>query len=87
MEARHVPAGIRIFIGIGIFVLVIFLLHPSSPVGLTGYVFWSKTAGYFDNPDIEGFTGVSLLIICPCITLIIYRITINLIKRYLSASV
>lgn len=84
MEARRVPMGFRIFIGVAIFLLVFLLARPSDPATKSQIDFWKKTASLFGEHDIEGFVGIALLIGCTTLTLFFYKIVIRLIEKKLN---
>ena len=85
MEARRVPMGFRIFIGVAIFLLVFLLARPSDPATRRQIDFWKKTANLFGEPDIEGFVGIALLTGCTIITIFCYKIVIRLIEKKLNS--
>lgn len=84
MEARCVPAGFKILLGVGIYVLTFLLARPSDPVTKGEYAFWNKAARLFGENDIDGFVGISLLIGCSIVTLVGYQIAVRLIERTLN---
>ena len=84
MGRRRVTTGFRILIAVGIYVLVFLILRPSSPVTKEQYIFWNDTAALFGEPDVEGFIGLTLFIICPVITVIFYKLIVRLLLRHLN---
>jgi len=79
-----VATGFRILIGVGIYILVFLTLRPSSPVTKEQYAFWNDTAALFGEPDVEGFIGWALLLICPAITIIFYQVIVRILHRHLN---
>lgn len=84
MGRRRVGTGFRILIGVGIYILVFLILRPSSPATREQYAFWNDTAALFKEPDVEGFIGWALLIICPVITIIFYQVIVRLLEWHLN---
>ncbi|MBK0032239.1 hypothetical protein IBT47_08085 [Erwinia sp. S43] len=84
MEARRVPMGFRIFIGVAIFLLVFLLARPSDPATKSQIDFWKKTASLFGESDIEGFVGIALLTGCTIFTILCYKIVIRQIEKKLN---
>ena len=84
MGRRRVTTGFRILIAVGIYVLVFLILRPSSPVTKEQYIFWNYTAALFGEPDVEGFIGLTLFIICPVITVLLYQVIVRLLHWHLN---
>ncbi|AYA09662.1 hypothetical protein EYS10_01615 (plasmid) [Rahnella aquatilis] len=84
MGRRRVTTGFRILIAVGIYVLVFLILRPSSPVTKEQYIFWNDTAALFGEPDVEGFIGLTLFIICPVITVLLYQVIVRLLHWHLN---
>ena len=84
MAARRVPMGGRISIGLAIFVLTFFLMRPSDPATRGQIYFWKKAAGLVGEPDVEGFVGIALLIVCSMVTIVGYQIAVRLIEKKLN---
>ncbi|MGE1560679.1 hypothetical protein [Pantoea septica] len=84
MEKRRVPTGFRILTGVLIFIFSFLLVRPSDPVTGWQKYFWFKLADIFGQYDVEGFTGISILLFCFSTTLIGYKVTIWLIERKLN---
>lgn len=84
MGRRRVATGFRILIGVGSYILVFLTLRPSSPVTKEQYAFWNDTAALFGEPDVEGFIGWALLLICPAITIIFYQVIVRILHRHLN---
>ncbi|KFC99984.1 hypothetical protein GRAQ_04637 [Rahnella aquatilis CIP 78.65 = ATCC 33071] len=68
----------------GIYILVFLILRPSSPVTKEQYAFWNESAAIFGEPDVEGFIGWALFIICPVITVILYQVIVRLLHWHLN---
>ncbi len=83
MESRRVPIGIKLLIGVGIYILTFLLARPSDPSTQGERAFWIKAANLFGERDIEGFVGIALLIGCLVITLIVSPVIIRVIERRL----
>lgn len=81
MEAKRVPAGFRILIAVALFVITFLLARPSDPSTAGERQFWTELAKLFNQRDIEGFTGIALLVICTVVTLTGYQIIIRTIER------
>lgn len=81
MEARRVPAGVKLTSWIGLYILIYFLSIPSVPVSEESYDFWNRTSALFGESDVEGFIGIALLFSSAIITSIIHLMIINLIER------
>jgi len=81
MEAKRVPAGFRILIAVSLFVITFLLARPSDPSTLGEQQFWTALANLFNQRDIEGFVGISLIVICTVVTLIGYQIITRVIER------
>ncbi|WP_049788882.1 hypothetical protein [Pantoea vagans] len=81
MEAKRVPAGFRIFIAVSLFVVSFLLARPSDPSTEGERQFWTALAKLFNQRDIEGFVGISLIVICTVVTLIGYQIIIRAIDK------
>jgi len=71
-------------IGAGIFIFTFLILRPSDPVKKWEYSFWNNAASFFGDIDVEGFVGLVLLIICPIITFVGYKMMIKLIERHMN---
>ncbi|MBN1087705.1 hypothetical protein [Pantoea sp. 1B4] len=84
MEAKRVPAGFRILIAVSLFVMTFLLVRPSDPSTQGEQRFWIKLAGLFNQRDIEGFVGITLLVICTMVTLIGYKIIVRVIEKQLN---
>ncbi|AVU33601.1 MULTISPECIES: hypothetical protein [Serratia] len=84
METRHVPAGIKILIGVGLYILTFLLARPSSPITKGEYAFWNKAAALFGENDVDGFIGIALLIGCTLATVVGYQIIVRVIEKRLS---
>lgn len=84
MAVRHVPAGLKILLGSGFFILTFLLVRPSDPVTKGEYAFWNKFSGLFGENDVEGFVGIALLVISAAVTMVCYKIAIRLIERQLT---
>ena len=81
MEAKRVPAGFRILIAVSLFVMTFLLVRPSDPSTQEEQQFWTELAKLFNQRDIEGFVGITLLVICTMVTLIGYQIIVRTIER------
>jgi len=81
MEAKRVPAGFRILIAMSLFVITFLLARPSDPSTKGEQQFWTMLAKLFNQRDIEGFVGISLIVICTVVTLIGYQIIIRAIEK------
>lgn len=81
MEAKRVPAGFRILIAMSLFVITFFLARPSDPSTEGERQFWTALAKLFNQRDIEGFVGISLIVICTVVTLIGYQIITRAIEK------
>ena len=81
MEAKRVPAGFRILIAVSLFVVSFLLARPSDPSKEGERQFWTALAKLFNQRDIEGFVGISLIVICTVVTLIGYQIIIRAIDK------
>lgn len=81
MEAKRVPAGFRILIAMSLFVITFFLARPSDPSTEREQQFWTALAKLFNQRDIEGFVGISLIVICTAVTLIGYQIITRAIEK------
>lgn len=81
MAARRVPAGFRILIGVAIFALTFLLVRPSDPATQSQIEFWKTFAGLFEEPDVEGFVGISLLVICTVMVAITYPLIVRFIEK------
>ena len=84
MAVRHAPAGLKVLLGSGFFILTFILARPSDPVTKGEYAFWNKLAGLFGESDVEGFVGIALLVISAVVTMVCYKIAICLIERHLN---
>ncbi|MGV3345456.1 hypothetical protein ACGVWS_06815 [Enterobacteriaceae bacterium LUAb1] len=84
MVARRVPAGVRIFTGLAIFVLTFLLMRPSDPATQGQIDFWKKAAGLLGERDVEGFVGIALLIVCTIVTTVGYQVAVRLIEKMLN---
>ena len=84
MTARPVPTGIRICLGLVVFVLTFLLIRPSDPATQGQIEFWKIAAGLLGERDIEGFVGIALLIVCGITTKVSDHIAVNLITRKLN---
>lgn len=81
MAVRRVPLGIKILLGVGIYILTFLLARPSDPVTKKEYAFWNAAARLFGRDDVDSFVGIALLIGCGVVTLIVYQIALRLIER------
>lgn len=80
MEAKHVPTGFKILIGMVIYILTFLLARPSTPATEGQREFWSNAARLFGERDIEGFVGITLLFGCALVTIVGYKVVIRLIE-------
>lgn len=83
MEAKRVPTGFRILIGVAIFVITFLIARPSDPSTPGQQQFWIAVAKMFGQRDIEGFVGIGLLVICSVVTVIGYQIIVRAIENKL----
>jgi len=81
MEAKRVPTGFRILISVSLFVITFLIARPSDPSTEGEQQFWVALAKLFNQRDIEGFVGVTLLVICTLVTLIGYQIIVRVIEK------
>ncbi|QCT21474.1 hypothetical protein FEM41_18360 [Jejubacter calystegiae] len=84
MATRRVPAGFRILIAVGLFILTFLLVRPSDPATHGQIAFWKKVAGFFGDRDVEGFVGLALLAICTMVTVIGYQVIVRLAEKKLN---
>lgn len=84
MAARRVPAGFRILICVAIFALTFLLVRPSDPATKSQIEFWKTLAGLFGERDVEGFVGISLLVICFVVMVIAYPLIVRFIEKRLN---
>lgn len=85
MEAKRVPTGFRILIGVTIFVITFLIARPSDPSTPEQQQFWIAVAKMFGQRDIEGFVGIGLLMICTVITILGYQIIVRVIEKKINA--
>ncbi|QDY42605.1 hypothetical protein [Candidatus Pantoea soli] len=85
MEAKRVPTGFRILIGVTIFVITFLIARPSDPSTPGQQQFWIAVAKMFGQRDIEGFVGIGLLMICTVITILGYQIIVRVIEKKINA--
>jgi len=64
-----------------LFVITFFLARPSDPSTEREQQFWTALAKLFNQRDIEGFVGISLIVICTVVMLIGYQIIIRAIEK------
>lgn len=81
MEAKRVQTGFRILISVSLFVITFLIARPSDPSTEGEQQFWVALAKLFNQRDIEGFVGVTLLVICTLVTLIGYQIIVRVIEK------
>lgn len=86
MEAKRVPTGFRILIGVAIFVITFLIARPSDPSTPGQQQFWIFLARFFGQRDIEGFVGIGLLAICSVVTIIGYQIIVRVIERKINTT-
>ncbi|EXU77324.1 hypothetical protein [Erwinia mallotivora] len=86
MEAKRVPTGFRILIGVAIFVITFLIARPSDPSTQGQQNFWIFLARIFGQRDIEGFVGIGLLVICTIVTIIGYQVIVRAIEKKLNAT-
>lgn len=86
MEAKRVPAWVRILIGVAIFVITFLIARPSDPSTEAQQHFWIGLAKLFNQRDIEGFVGVALLVLCTVVTMICYQVIVRAIEKKLNAT-
>ena len=81
MEAKRVPAGFRILIAVALFVITFLLARPSDPSTEGEQQFWTALAKLFNQRDIEGFVGITLIVVCSVVTLIGYQIIVRAMEK------
>lgn len=87
MVAKRVSRGVKLALWSFLYVLIFFISTPSVPMSEGTYQFWNNAAAFFDEVDVEGFIGVTLIGSSTVFSTIIYMIAIKLIeKRILNKS-
>lgn len=81
MIVRKLPAGVKILIAVTLFVITFLLARPSDPATSTQIAFWKWAAGLFNEPDVEGFVGISLWVICSIVTVVGYQVIVRVLER------
>ena len=84
MAKQKIPAGFRILIGILLFVITYLLIVPSVPASKTQISFWTWASHLFGEQDVEGFIGISVLVICGLVTVVGYWAIIRIAERKLN---
>ena len=80
MAKRKIPAGFRILIGVLLFVATYLLIVPSAPASKTQVSFWTWASHLFGEQDVEGFIGISVLVICGLVTVVGDWVVIRVVK-------
>lgn len=81
MEAKRVPVGFRILIAVSLFVITFLLARPSDPSAEGEQQFWTALAKLFNQRDIEGFVGITLIVICSVVALIGYQVIVRAMEN------
>ncbi|ARA76961.1 hypothetical protein V6M93_11155 [Pectobacterium brasiliense] len=84
MVMKRVPTGVKLLIGVVIYILTFLLARPSDPVTKGEREFWIKAAELFGERDAEGFIGIALLIGCFLVTLVSYLTVIHIVEKKLN---
>ena len=80
MAKRKIPAGFRILIGVLLFVATYLLIVPSAPASKAQVSFWTWASHLFGEQDVEGFIGMSVLVICVLVTVVGYWVVVRVVE-------